>query len=202
MESGSILLDIGTFLGTDLRRLVFDGAPSDKIYAVDIVSHWDVGFDLFCDRDKFKAKFVEADLMTLPDGNEELKNLKGRVDVINISAVFHQWDWDTQIEAAKKVVAFSKPPGNDLNSGTLVVGYQIGHLQGDATVNPYTKVKQYRHDPTTFAKMWDLVGEQTGTKWETKAWLRAWEYLNWDPEDQKWLDKDDRVLDFFVTRVG
>lgn len=43
LKAGSTLLDIGCFLGQDLRRLVADGAPPDKLYAIDIVSHWDVG---------------------------------------------------------------------------------------------------------------------------------------------------------------
>ena len=36
LKSGSTIIDIGSFLGMDLRRLVYDGAPSDKMYAVDM----------------------------------------------------------------------------------------------------------------------------------------------------------------------
>ena len=44
LQAGASFLDIGCFIGQDLRRLVADGAPSDRLYAVDVVSHWDVGY--------------------------------------------------------------------------------------------------------------------------------------------------------------
>ncbi|KAJ9633264.1 hypothetical protein H2204_007160 [Knufia peltigerae] len=54
--------------------------------------------------------------------NSKLATLKGTVDVIHMSAVLHQWPWETQVQAARVVVSFSKP-------GTVVVvGYQIGNV--------------------------------------------------------------------------
>lgn len=70
------MLDIGCFVGHDLRRLVFDGAPSDRLYALDIVSHWDVGYSFFRDRDRFEAHFLEADIM---HPNADLSKLDGQV---------------------------------------------------------------------------------------------------------------------------
>lgn len=58
VKNGETLLDIGCFLGSDLRRLVFDGKDavlSESLIGMDIVSHWDVGFDLFRDRETFRA---------------------------------------------------------------------------------------------------------------------------------------------------
>lgn len=89
VQSGETLMDVGCFLGHDLPRLVYDGAPSDKIYAVDIVSHWDVGYNLFRDRDRFSAQFIEADIVS---GSEALAPLRGQVDIITITQVIHQWD--------------------------------------------------------------------------------------------------------------
>ena len=48
-RAGETVVDIGTFIGHNLRRLVVDGAPSDHLYGVDIVNHFDVGFDFFRD---------------------------------------------------------------------------------------------------------------------------------------------------------
>lgn len=31
--------------------------------------------------------------------------------------------------------------------------------------------------------------------------MRSWEHLGWDENDQKWLGKDDRVVDSVVTRL-
>ena len=42
LKKGASLVDVGTFIGQDLRRLIVDGAPSTNLYAVDIVNHWDI----------------------------------------------------------------------------------------------------------------------------------------------------------------
>jgi hypothetical protein len=57
-------MDVGCFLGGDLQHLVFDGVPSKNMYGVDIVSHWDVGYSLFKDKDHFKGHFIEADILS------------------------------------------------------------------------------------------------------------------------------------------
>lgn len=186
-------MDVGCFVGADMRQLVFDGAPSGKMVSVDIVNHWEVGFEMYRDRESFKAKFVEANVLKRQH-SPELNMLKRQMDVINVCAVLHQWDWDGQVEAAREITAFSK-------LGTLVVGYQIGNIHAKEEANPATKHKQQRHNPESFAKMWAEVGEATGTKWKTEGWLRSWEHLGWDENDQKWLGKDDRVVDFVVTRL-
>jgi hypothetical protein len=45
VSEGAMLMDVGTFIGHDLRRLAYDGAPTDRLYGLDIVSHRDVGFE-------------------------------------------------------------------------------------------------------------------------------------------------------------
>jgi hypothetical protein len=49
-----------------MRCLVFDGAPSDKMCGVDIVSQWDVRYALFQDIDTFKGHLIESDIMEYP----------------------------------------------------------------------------------------------------------------------------------------
>ena len=75
-------MDIGCFLGMDLRRLAYDGAPSDKMYAVDIISHWQTSYHLFNDEQKFNAKFIESDF--LGSDNTDLNRLLGHVDIISV----------------------------------------------------------------------------------------------------------------------
>ncbi|KAJ5122039.1 hypothetical protein N7526_008976 [Penicillium atrosanguineum] len=174
LRSGATFMDIGCFLVGDMRRLVFDGAPSANL-------------------DRFDAHFILADIMS-PEENPELQALKGSVDIISISAVMHQWDWKDQLEAAKKLVAFAKP-------GALVMGYQIGNVEAKEVVNSTLQVCQWRHDPVSFAKMWDQVGAGTDSKWEAQAWLRSWDDMGWDPADQAWLEPGDTVIDFVVSRT-
>lgn len=175
-----------------MRRLMFDGAPSANMYGVDIVSHWDVGYALYRDQGRFDAHFIQADILS--SGNPALDALKGHIDIISISAVMHQWNWKDQREAAKKLVAFAKP-------GALVVGYQIGNVEAKEVTNSTLQLSVWRHDPASFAKMWNQVGAETGSRWETQARLRSWEDMGWDPADQAWLEPGDRVIDFVVTRI-
>ena len=174
--------------------MVFDGAPSDSIYAIDIVSHWEVGLDLFNDRDHFKARFLEVDLMAA-ETDANLKALQGKMDIISISAVFHQWNWRTQVDAAKKVLAFSKP-------GSLVVGHQIGSADAkEHKTLGQMQVDVWRHNPDSFVRMWDQVGYETGTKCKTEARLLSWEDIGWMSEDYGFMPAGDCILDFVVTRV-
>lgn len=164
------------------------------MYGIDIVSHWDVGFNLYRDKDSFKAHFIEADMLSI-DENPDLRDLKGTADIISISAVLHQWDWTNQVEGAKRVSLFTK------GKNSLIVGYQIGNVEAKELVNKTVKLPQYRHNPESFAKLWDQVGVETGTKWTTSAKLLTWEEMGWDPKDNSWLEPGDRALSFVVTRV-
>jgi len=174
-----------------MRRLVFDGAPSTNLYGVDIVSHWDVGFAMFRDRDTFSAHFIEADFMS---SNPTLQKLEGTADVIFISQVLHQWNWSDQLRAAKRLVAFSKP-------GTLLAGCQIGNVNAREVKFGPEKVPLWRQNPESFTKLWEQAGVETGSNWKTEAWLRTWKDMGWDPQDQALMEEDDRVIDFVVTRT-
>lgn len=174
-----------------MRRLAFDGAPTANLYGVDIVSHWDVGYELYRDRGRFNAHFIETDILS--SGNPALEELKGHIDILSVSAVLHQWNWDDQVKAASKFVAFTKP-------GAILLGYQIGNIEAKEVTNPALKVPQWRHDPASFAKMWAQVGAATGTTWETEARLHTWEDMGWDPADSAWMEPGDKVIAFVVTR--
>ena len=190
VKGGSTFMDVGCFLGHDLRRLIFDGAPSTNLYGVDIVSHWDVGYDLFRDRDRFSAHFIEADILS---EHPALLALRGRIDVVSITHVFHQWDWEGQVAAANKVCAFTR-------AGSMVVGCQIGNVAAKDVMSKAIQAPQWRHTPTSFQRLWDQVGAETGTEWKCQAWLRSWEDMGWDPKDQAWMEDGARVIDFVVTR--
>lgn len=55
-------MDVGVFIGHDLWRPVHYGAPSDMACGVDIVSHFDVGYAFFRDREHFRGRFIEVPL--------------------------------------------------------------------------------------------------------------------------------------------
>ncbi|PQE16353.1 methyltransferase domain-containing protein [Rutstroemia sp. NJR-2017a WRK4] len=193
VKAGDIYMDVGAFIGHDLRRLVYDGAPSDNLYAVDIISHWDVGFDMFRDRDRFAAHFIEADILN--SSEPRLAELMGKVDILSITQVMHSWDWDGQVKFAKALVAFTKGPGS------LIAGNQIGNPKAHEVVLKSIGVPMWRHNPESFGKLWDQVGSETGTRWETQAWMRSFEEMSWDPKDGAWMEEGVAIIEFSVKRL-
>lgn len=193
LQAGGSFLDVGCFIGQDLRRLVADGAPSGRLYAVDVVSHWDVGYDMYRDRDRFSAHFIEADILY---PNAELLALRGTVDVLSITHVLHQWDWAEQVKAVELLVSLSS------GKGAMVVGFQVGSVgERERKASGLVKRDTYCHDPGSFQKMWEVVGRETGTEWKCEARMLQWEEVGWDPKDTEYLGTEARVIEFVVRRV-
>lgn len=84
-----ILLDLGCCLGQDLRRLVFDGVPSDHLVGVDLHPEFiEQGWELFGDRETLKAKFVTANVLDDIPGSP-LHKLHGSIDMVHIASFLH-----------------------------------------------------------------------------------------------------------------
>jgi len=190
LRNGAAIIDIGTFIGQDLRRLVFDGAPSTNMYAVDIVNHWDIGYSMFRDRSKFHAKYIESDILHPATA---LQKLYGKIDIIWITHVLHQWTWEGQVMAAKSLVKLSRV-------GTIVVGYQVGADVANLQMpTELMKAESYLHDPDSFGKMWDEVGDVTGSKWKTSVQYKGLSEMGWQKEDLPTPGR--RVIQFIVERI-
>ena len=179
-------MDIGAFIGHDLRRVAADGAPSENLFALDIVSHWEVGYNMFRDRGRFDATFIEGDILR---PNKALKALRRKIEIISITHVLHQWSLTEQTRALINVVSLAK------RYTAMVVGFQIG------TTNPgFQENNVFLHDAHTFCNMWKLVMDVTKTSWICFAWLREFEHVGIPKESAAWLGEDARVLEFVVVR--
>ena len=193
IREGATFMDIGSFVGFELRRLVFDGAPTTNLHAVDIVNHWDIGYDLFRDRDRFSVQFIETDILSTT--HTALLALRGKIDIMNLTHVLHQWDWDGQVEAAKTLCSFSR-------EGSIIVGCQMGNVVAQCPVlSAVNDIPQFRHNPDSFQRFWRVVSEETGTEWSCQAWLRTFEETGWDPEDWRWVEDGARGIAFVATRL-
>jgi len=151
---------------------VFDGVPSENLFSSDLrQDFYDIGYDLFADRSTLKAQFFQGDIFD--DNSSLVKNLTGKVNIVNAASFFHLFSWEQQVIVAKRVVSLlvAQP-------GSLVIGRQVGHA---GYVDPDDKVnapKHYRHNPDTWRRLWEQVGTETGSKWEVECWMEKWEGLD------------------------
>jgi ubiquinone/menaquinone biosynthesis C-methylase UbiE len=160
--STETFLDVGCCLGLVVRQLIAEGVSSDKLYGTDLQPHFlDLGYELFRDRDetKNKATFVAGDM--LQEDDMRLEELTGKIDVIYASAFFHLFEREDQIKAAKRIIRFLRPENPKAmifgrNEGPKIVGWE-----------------KYVLDAESWRRMWDEVGEATGTRWKTEMDLES-----------------------------
>ena len=201
LKAGASILDLGCCFGQDLRYMAADGAPTQNMYASDIVPEfWDISFDLYRDNGRFNAQFLKADIL---DAESPHKELNTKLDIILVNQVFHLFDWERQVQAGKNIVTMSRP-------GAWVVGYHIGSVIGRAvpvktttggvagTAGSDTK---FIHNPDTWREMWRTIGEETGTQWIAESWLRDLKDWGLESEDSGWMGAAARAFEFIVRRV-
>ncbi|KAJ5675616.1 hypothetical protein N7462_008513 [Penicillium macrosclerotiorum] len=192
LKSGQKLLDVGCAVGQELRQLSFEGVPSENLYAADLRrDFYDIGFDLFKDRDHLKSEFIEADIF---DTNSDLvKQLTGKMDIVNAASLFHLFDWSQQVAAVKQAITLLRP-----EPGSLLIGRQAGRRDPIHSDGNGAALLRYRHDATTWQKLWKEVERDTGTKWDVQAWEESWEGV--DAVFQKYHPGVETIKLRFVSR--
>jgi hypothetical protein len=153
-------LDLGCCFGHEMRKLVADGCPSDHIYASDLrPEFFELGYKLFGDKDTLKSKFIAADIF---DASSALSSLDGEVDIIFAASFLHLFGYKDQVEICKRMVKLLRD-----KKDSMVLGRQVGNVvAGERTRETRSR---WRHNEESFRKMWDEVGESTGTKWKVEV---------------------------------
>ncbi|MCJ1474295.1 hypothetical protein MMC13_002953 [Lambiella insularis] len=199
MKQGHTFLDFGCCFGQDLRQLVADGAPSENTYGIDIEGPLiDIGYELFVDREKLRTTFIVGDAYD-PKVNWEAVN--GKINIINASAFFHLFPWPKQVEACCLLVKFGRP-----QPGTVIIGRQMGSLTPAEFPSLIEGTTGFRHDPETLAKLWNEVGELTGTVWKIHATLDMVGIMGKGDSEKDarskpaWAEPNMRRLLFTITR--
>jgi SAM-dependent methyltransferase len=164
-------LDLGTCLGQDIRKLIFDGVPMESVYGADILTEFvDLGYDLFGDEDRLpRSHFVApADIF---DDSSPLKVWDGKVDIVHANSVFHLFSWDDQVKAAKRVTKLLRP-----EKGSLILGSQIAHAEpGEVSSRPGRRTgTMYIHDEKSWETLWTSVGQEVGLTFTVRSSISAY----------------------------
>ena len=175
----------------DIRKLVYDGAPSENLYACDLRQEYmDLGYELFRDRDKMTATFINANILEEPGS---LDQLYGKIDIIHAASFFHLFGWEDQLKICKRVIKILKP-----QKSSLIFGRQTGNVKGTEVVPKthglHNSSTIWRHDPDSFKRLWDIAGRETDTKWKTWAELE-------ERRPDHWAEDGIRRMKFEVERL-
>lgn len=175
-----------------------DGVRGENLYGADLrLEFLELGYELFQDKGSLKAHFLEGDVLeddANAEGGRELGKLDGTIDIIHAASFLHLFAWEEQVQAGMRMVRLMK-------GGSLVFGRQAGSTRpGGYARRTDGSRSRYRHDPDSFRRLWDVVGEKTGTKWGVTAELRM--VKGWQMEGQEG-DRagDTRMMQFEVRRL-
>ena len=159
------------------------------MYASDLHPElWDIGYDLFRDRDTMRARFMAADIF---DPNSPLRELNGKIDIIFACQFLHLFSRKKQFDALKEIVEMSRP-------GTCLVGYQIGREHPAEFQRPWGVM--FYHNVDSFRELWRQVERETGTRWQVDALMVSPSQWGMEKEDFEWMSGDTRGLNFVATR--
>lgn len=189
--SQDAILDLGCGLGQNIRQLAQAGVPATKLFAVDLRADlMAVGFDMFQDRERLAAaSFVTGNVLAAD--NAGLEKLDGQVSIVHAANFFHLFSWDAQRQIGVRM--------NKLLQGkddAFVFGRHVGSLEpGDRAFASHLSEEQYLHNQESFQRLWDEVGEQTGSRWEAKV-----EVIGKMPPGYEYLGEAARYTRFAVWR--
>ena len=124
-------------MGTDVRKLVYDGYPATSVLGCDLRQDYiDLGYKLYGDKDTCQIRFFTSDVFDVPltfnnevaDGNRTkvtaLSPLLGSLTHIYAGALFHLFDESTQYAIALRLAALLKR-----ESGAIIFGRHRGLAQ-------------------------------------------------------------------------
>ncbi|KAH9459841.1 hypothetical protein Pst134EB_008061 [Puccinia striiformis f. sp. tritici] len=163
-------IDLGTFVGVDLRQVVEDGWNPSHVLGIDVHQEWrDLGHQLFKDGGDKALPFYLGDILkpkTLDDVKasdqqdtqpvldlrnlKDLNQLKGRVSFIAANQLFHLFTENDQRELAERCGRLlSHEPG------AAIFGTQLGVPQEKDTY------LLHLHSPESWERMWkEVLGEK------------------------------------------
>ncbi|KZT57779.1 hypothetical protein CALCODRAFT_482938 [Calocera cornea HHB12733] len=187
----SYLLDLGCMMGTDLRNLVRDGYPAQKLIGCDLRDNYiKAGYELYRDEATCGIKFLTGDMFDIVPGSpaqgteetrsgaldlgkvKQLNDLRGQLSFIYTGALFHLFDEPTQRAIALRLCTlWKRAPGG------VIFGRHQGRKE-EGLIPDHMGRLRYAHSPSSWGRMWtevveQLEGEGSGESLRVRAQLGA-----------------------------
>jgi len=169
IKRGDSFLDIGCCFGQDIRKLAYDGAPTDRCTAVDLEpGFFPLSEALFLDSGRLSARFVGADILHTDDAI--WVELQGTIDIVHASSFFHLFGLPKQRLIAEAICRLVAPV-----PGSVTLGLQLA-AAGEAEEIPVVNEEEltYCHSPATMQALWhDAAGvsglDGKGLEWKVEV---------------------------------
>ncbi|OJI96677.1 hypothetical protein ASPVEDRAFT_36083 [Aspergillus versicolor CBS 583.65] len=184
IKAGNLFLDLGCGLGQEIRRLVYDGAPSENLIALELQQGFvDLGYKLFQDREHLKSNFL---VQSFFEDTPEIMGLAGKVRVINSGMFMHLWDWDAQVKAAKRMIKLLTA-----EKGAIIAGLHFG-CPSPGMWKAVKDSPMFIHNQYSLKGLWDQCAHETGTSWDFQCVVE---------KSEDWQDLDPEALNLRWTAV-
>jgi len=183
------ILDVGSGLGQDIRKLLHDGVPGSAITALELDEQFlPFGDALFRDRvdpspipspgtggettQKPKSggikdvNFLIGDILSLspsPPTPPPLPDLLGAFSILHLGSLLHLFPLPKQHALLAACVRLAST-----DVGTTILGWQIGSPSPMDYFDMTNFSLQYRHSVESFGEMWTEVGRETGSEWRVE----------------------------------
>jgi len=199
--SDLFILDIGCCVGSDMRKLILDGASPDKMLGVDLESRFfEVGFEIFEDKEKLpnnlfiqgdfteETNFIEKIISAMKERKEDIQNYKfeENFDLIQLGAVLH-------LLTEEKVSKLLRLIFNNLlkkNNGCLI-GQTIGIVSNPSGFTQ-TGDLRYLHSSESLQKLMEDIGYSNIEIFETN---RHW------PLFKNTIDNENKLFYFHAYKL-
>ena len=194
------LLDVGSGLGQDVRKLRFDGVHPERIYSMELEQGLiDAGFDLFMDRGLRQENFLVGNILA-DDCGQWLKSIgiDDGFDIVHVGALFHLFDWDDQVIIAKNLATITRDTVDP-----VIFGWQFAARRaGLVFVGPNKEGRIYGHNDESIRRLWDSVGDMTGMKMHVEVRFDWTEPLKTAglAQEGEWGEADGNGLMWFSVR--
>ncbi|KAI0674353.1 hypothetical protein C8Q78DRAFT_1067403 [Trametes maxima] len=165
----TLFLDLGCCMGTDVRKLVYDGYPASRVLGCDLrLEYIQLGHELFDDVDTCPIHFFTSNVFNLPTSSPQssspsdtpapdpaavtdLAQLRGSLTHIYTGALFHLFDEETQHGLAVRLATLLKR-----QPGATVFGRHQG-LQEEGYIDDHLHRKRYGHSGLSWERLWKQV---------------------------------------------